>query len=90
MTRWVDVEALVGSVEIARRLGFAHAQHIHYLRNHDPSFPAPVAEVGRVGVWDWGEIEGWARSSGRLADEEDDDAGSRSPETDPHEDARRS
>ncbi len=68
--RRVDVEQLVGSNEIAERLGLRHPQHVHRFRVHDPTFPDPVATIGSpripTFVWYWPDVERWARKKGRL------------------------
>lgn len=64
--RRVDVDHLVGSVEIASRLGVARPQVIHdWIRRH-PEFPRPVATLARVRIWAWPDVERWARRTGRL------------------------
>lgn len=68
--RKVDVDLLVGSNEIAQRLGFRHPQTVHHYKNQDPTFPKPILAVGgtRIGthIWYWPEVERWARRTGRL------------------------
>lgn len=75
MSRWVEVSSLVGTTEAARRLGYGHPQHIHWLRIHDPTFPDPVAEIGRQRVWVWEDVRRWAQASGRLAEAQEDEHG---------------
>jgi len=61
---------LVGSYEVAKRLGMRHPQLVHYFRTSDPSFPKPVAILGNPKnpffVWAMPEVERWARKTGRL------------------------
>lgn len=64
--RWVRVRDLVNAVEIANRLGLAHAQSVSVLRQRHPSFPAPVARSGRALIWAWPDVEVWARATGRY------------------------
>jgi hypothetical protein len=66
--RLVDADQLVGSAEIADRLGLRRVQHVHWHREHDPSFPEALARIGAGGtyVWYWPDIEAWARRTGRL------------------------
>jgi 1,6-anhydro-N-acetylmuramate kinase len=66
--RLVDADQLVGSNEIADRLRLKRVQHVHWIRQHDASFPDAVARIGASGayVWHWPDIEEWARRSGRL------------------------
>jgi hypothetical protein len=65
MARRVDVDDLVGTAEIAERLGAAHPELIHDWRRRYPDFPAPVARL-RIGfIWSWPDIAKWARATGR-------------------------
>lgn len=82
MGRRVDVEKLVGTAEITRRLGLRRVQDVHYFQRTDASFPKPVFRLGqsRGGgyVWYWPDVAKWARRNGRLARErkqDPDDAG---------------
>jgi hypothetical protein len=62
----VDVDQLVGAEEIAERLGLKRYQHVHQIRRRDPTFPEPVVTLRRAMVWNWPDVERWARASGRL------------------------
>jgi predicted DNA-binding transcriptional regulator AlpA len=64
--RKVDVENLVGTAEIAERLGVSRYQVVHDWRRRHPDFPQPVAQLKRGAIWAWPEVEKWARSTGRL------------------------
>ena len=64
--RKVDVEQLVGTREIAERLGSDRPTFVHDLRRRHPDFPPPITKVSGVLVWDWPEVEAWARETGRL------------------------
>jgi hypothetical protein len=68
-TRRIDIDDLVGSKEIADRLGIRFIQRVHVMREEDPAFPAPVfsSTGGRWGkyLWAWGDVWRWAKSSGR-------------------------
>ena len=70
MPRRVDPDLLVGSYDIAERLGLRHSEHIHYFVRSDESFPQPVATIGgpklKTQVWYWPDVERWARRNGRL------------------------
>ncbi|MHB1518485.1 MAG: hypothetical protein ACYCVN_02740 [Acidimicrobiales bacterium] len=56
---------LVGSHEIADRLGLAHPESVHSWRRRYDDFPEPLARL-RIGyVWNWADIEVWAQRSGR-------------------------
>jgi predicted DNA-binding transcriptional regulator AlpA len=56
----------VGAYEIAERLGLSHAQSVHTIRKRYLDFPVPVATLKTALIWDWREIEAWARRTGRL------------------------
>jgi hypothetical protein len=60
------VAELVGAAEIARRFGLAFPNSVHNMRRRDPSFPAPVTQVGQTMVWDWRAVERWAIRTGRI------------------------
>ncbi len=64
--RKVDVDVLVGSHEIAERLGLGSAEAVYSWRRRHADFPAPIARL-RIGyVWNWPDVEKWARKTGRL------------------------
>ncbi len=67
------MDQLVGSNEVAQRLGWRHPQYIHHVRGADPSFPEPVATIGgphlKTFVWYWPDVERWARKTGRLPEQ---------------------
>ena len=65
MRRIVDIENLVGAFEIARRLGVARPQVIHEWRRRYSNFPRPVAALKTALIWDWREVNEWAKSTGR-------------------------
>ena len=66
LARKVDVTDLIGSAEIAHRLGAKRPELIHDWRRRHPDFPQPVAWL-RIGlVWAWPDVERWAKSTGRL------------------------
>ena len=67
----LDAEHLVGSGEIAERLGLSQVQAVHQWRKSDPTFPEPVAVLGartgrRTYVWYWPEVEAWVRQRWAL------------------------
>jgi len=64
--RKVDVDELVGSREIAERLGSDRATYVHDLKRRHPDFPKPVAELSAGKVWAWSDVAAWARKTGRL------------------------
>ncbi len=63
-----DVDDLVGSAEIAERLGVKRHQVVHGWRRRYTDFPQPVADLRRRPIWTWPDAEAWARSTGRLTD----------------------
>jgi len=66
MTRKVDVSQLVGAKEIAERLGYKQAVYVHALRRRYEDFPEPIADLSAALIWDWPDVEAWARATGRL------------------------
>jgi hypothetical protein len=64
--RKIDAAHLVGTAEIAARLGLAQPETVHAWRRRHADFPTPVARL-RIGfVWYWPDVERWARANGRL------------------------
>ena len=57
---------LVGTHEIAERLGLAHAESVHTWRRRYPDFPRPVAVLKIGYVWIWDDVAAWATLHGRL------------------------
>lgn len=66
MATGVPPERLVGAHEIAERLGITHSQTIHTLRKRHSDFPEPIATLKTALIWDWRDIERWAKATGRL------------------------
>lgn len=67
MGKQVDVDDLVDSLAIADRLNMADTTAVLNLARRHEDFPEPVAIFGgRVRVWVWPEVEGWAKATGRL------------------------
>lgn len=66
MGRKVDVEQLVGTAEIAERLGARRPGLVHDWRTRYPDFPQPVAHLKIGFVWAWPDVEQWAKATGRL------------------------
>lgn len=60
------MDHLVGTVEIAARLGLKRPHLVHDWRKRYDDFPAPVAVISGVHVWNWPEVERWAKATGRL------------------------
>lgn len=61
------MDHLVGASEIAARLGVKDAGTVHSWRRRYPEFPQPVLKLDMGLVWNWPDVERWARSTGRLA-----------------------
>lgn len=67
MGRKIDADDLVGTPEIAERFGLVGYRAIHdWLRRYD-DFPAPVAVVAGIRVWNWPDVEQWGRETGRFS-----------------------
>lgn len=66
MGRKVDVEDLVGTGEIAQRLGFERIQIVHDWASRHADFPKPITRLGNTHVWAWPDVEAWAKRTGRL------------------------
>ena len=60
------MEQMVGTAEIAQRLGVKRPQVVHDWRRRYSDFPAPVARLSQVWVWYWPEVERWGTAHGRL------------------------
>ena len=71
MAERVDPANLVGTAEIARRLGVKQHRVVNEWLRRYPDFPKPLAIVSGVRVWDWPDIERWARQTGRPVDSPD-------------------
>lgn len=66
MGRRIDAEHLVGAAEIASRLGVKRPQVVHDWRRRYDDFPEPVAHLRQALVWNWPDVERWAKGTGRL------------------------
>ena len=74
--RKVNVEQLVGTAEIAERLGVKRHQVVNdWMRRYPGEFPDPVAQLRRGPIWNWPDVERWARKTGRLRAAEPVEAG---------------
>ena len=62
----IDVEDLVGTQEIAARLGVRRPQVIHDWRRRHADFPKPLTRVSGVWVWSWRQVAAWAERTGRA------------------------
>jgi hypothetical protein len=66
MARSVDPADLVGTVEIAKRLGAKQYKVVNEWVRRYPDFPDPLAIVSGVRVWNWPDVERWAKATGRI------------------------
>lgn len=64
--RSVEVENLIDAQGIADRLGLAQRQTISSFVSRYPDFPKALGMWGRTRLWDWTEVEAWARQTGRY------------------------
>jgi hypothetical protein len=64
--RRLPASDLVGTQEIADRLGLSHRETVNTLRRRHADFPAPFGRIGAVRIWSWTDVEAWARRTGRL------------------------
>jgi hypothetical protein len=64
--RSVLVKNLVGTQEIADRIGVAHRQTVITWSKRYDDFPTPLLRLNKAWVWDWLDIEAWAKKTGRL------------------------
>lgn len=57
----MEVDQIVGSHEIAERLGLARSASVQLLLcRRFPDFPAPITQAGFRWLWAWPDIEAWA------------------------------
>ena len=61
MGRMVDTDDLVGSAEIARRLGAKRYNLINDWIRRYPDFPEPVAVIAGTKIWNWPDIFIWSQ-----------------------------
>jgi chromosome partitioning protein len=66
MGRRIDLDQLVGVTEIAARLGVASPHLVHDWRLRYADFPKPVKQLAMGLLWNWPDVERWARAKGRL------------------------
>ena len=62
----VDPTDLLNASEVAVVLGLTHREAVSTYRKRYPDFPQPVSQVGRACVWNWADVERWAKKTGRL------------------------
>ncbi len=64
----VRVDDLVDAQQIADRLKLAQRSSVSNLVLRYEDFPDPLGMWGRTRLWDWNDVEVWARAHGRYAD----------------------
>jgi predicted DNA-binding transcriptional regulator AlpA len=69
--RRLPASDLVGTHEIAERLGYSHSESIHNLRKRHEDFPKPFAELGAIMIWSWTDVKEWAIRKGKLEPDEE-------------------
>lgn len=62
----MDLDHLVGTAEIAQRLGLRSTTTVNQWSRRHSDFPRPVKVLSAGRFWDWREIEVWVRRTGRL------------------------
>jgi hypothetical protein len=62
----IDVDYLVGAAEIADRLNLKRPHLIHDWRRRYPEFPQPLLELKGILLWDWRDVENWAKLTDRF------------------------
>ena len=55
----------MSATEIAALLGISR-QRVDQIAKADPTFPAPVAILSGIRVWETADVERWARETGRI------------------------
>lgn len=60
------MDQLVGTTEIAQRLGVKRPQVVHDWRRRHADFPQPIVTLTKAMLWHWPDVERWARRTGRL------------------------
>ena len=63
--RTIRVDQLVGTVEIARRLGVRDHNVVNTWRRRHADFPEPLTDGHHGRVWAWPDVEAWALRTGR-------------------------
>jgi hypothetical protein len=64
--RIIKVADLVGTVEIAQRLGVRDHNVVNNWRRRHHDFPEPVTTLRHGRIWAWPDVERWAARTGRL------------------------
>lgn len=63
--RLIRVDHLVGTVEIARRLGVRDHNVVNTWRRRHADFPEPLVDLYHGRLWAWPDVDMWARRTGR-------------------------
>ena len=65
---FIHVDHIVTAEDIALRLLGSAAKYgqISQWRKRHADFPTPIKATARAIIWDWSDIEVWARATGRL------------------------
>jgi hypothetical protein len=58
------VSDIVGTAEIAERLGLRQSETVHSWRRRYDDFPEPIAQLSQGFLWSWPDVERWARRTG--------------------------
>jgi predicted DNA-binding transcriptional regulator AlpA len=66
MTEKVSPEDIVGANEIADRLGLSFPNVVHVWKYRHEDFPRPIALLAMGNIWNWKEVEAWAKKTNRL------------------------
>jgi predicted DNA-binding transcriptional regulator AlpA len=66
MKTMIRIDDIVGAHEISERLGGSQTSIVHVWRMRHRSFPKPVAVLHGGMLWDWNDIEAWAKKTKRL------------------------
>jgi predicted DNA-binding transcriptional regulator AlpA len=66
MTEKINPIDLVGANEIADRLGLAFPNIVHSWKRRLKDFPKPIAILSMGNIWNWKEVESWAKKTKRL------------------------
>jgi hypothetical protein len=70
----VSPKYLEGAHEIAECFNLSHAQSVHTIRKRHPDFPGPVATLKTALIWDWCDVERWAKMTNRILQSSNRDA----------------
>ena len=66
----VSPSDLVGTHEIAERIGRAFPSIVRAWKRRHKDFPKPIATLSMGKIWNWKEVEDWAITTKRLKKDE--------------------